>query len=204
MGLLLIEGYINVIAGVSNNTHDNILEITNLNIDEYKNDSAVILAPVGILHSKAKSYNNTVYMGGYVNTFSPISVLAGTILSNIQRQDNKISALVHKEELAKNNLLILDTQGLKVNTLNNFENFSIIIPKGLNSTILSVEKNPMNLSSKGSFNFFFKDNNKTPKGRYKLIESQKGFLDEDNKALNQEELIKILKKIHSIIKKSML
>ncbi|WP_251825130.1 hypothetical protein [Campylobacter jejuni] len=50
----------------------------------------------------------------------------------------------------------------------------------------------MNLSSKGSFNFFFKDNNKTPKGRYKLIESQKGFLDEDNKALNQEELIKIL------------
>ncbi|HFZ5204518.1 TPA: hypothetical protein ACIK0Q_001625 [Campylobacter jejuni] len=185
-------GYINVIVGVSNNTHDNILEITNLDIDEYKNDSAVILAPAGILNSKAKSYNNTVYMGGYVNTFSPISVLAGTILSNIQRQDNKISALVHKEELAKNNLLILDTQGLKVNTLNNFENFSIIIPKGLNSTILSVEKNPMNLSSKGSFNFFFKDNNKTPKGRYKLIESQKGFLDEDNKALNQEELIKIL------------
>ncbi|EAI8832627.1 hypothetical protein B1906_04520 [Campylobacter coli] len=185
-------GYVNAIAGVSNNTHDNILEITDLNIDEYKNDSAVILAPAGILNSKSKSYNNTVYIGGYVNTFEPISVLAGTILSNIQRQENKISALVHKKELAKNNLLILDTQGLKVKTLNNFENFSIILPKDLKSTVLSIEKNPINLPSKGSFKLFVKDDNALSKGKYKLIESQKGFLNENNKYLNQEELVKTL------------
>lgn len=188
-------GYVSTIAGVSNNTHDNILEITNLNIDEYKNDSAIILASAGILNNKSKSYNNTVYMGGYVNTFNPINVLAGTILSNIQRQDNKISALVHKKELAKNNLLILDTQGLKVKTLNNFENFSLILPKNLTSTVLSVEKNPMNLPFKGSFKLFTKDNNKLLKGRYKLIESQKGFLNENNEYLNQKELIITLNKM---------
>ncbi|HEH4528673.1 TPA: hypothetical protein SG302_001310 [Campylobacter jejuni] len=50
-----------MIAGVSANSHDNIIEFVNLNIDEYKNQDAIFLAPSGISDiSNFKSYNNTL------------------------------------------------------------------------------------------------------------------------------------------------
>lgn len=41
------QGYAELIAGVSANSHDNIMEFVNLNIDEYKNQDAIFLAPSG-------------------------------------------------------------------------------------------------------------------------------------------------------------
>lgn len=41
------QGYVGLIAGVSANSHDNIMELVNLNIDEYKNQDAIFLAPSG-------------------------------------------------------------------------------------------------------------------------------------------------------------
>ncbi len=41
------QGYVGLIAGVSANSHDNIMELVNLNIDEYKNQDAISLAPSG-------------------------------------------------------------------------------------------------------------------------------------------------------------
>lgn len=41
------QSYVGLIAGVSANSHDNIMELVNLNIDEYKNQDAIFLAPSG-------------------------------------------------------------------------------------------------------------------------------------------------------------
>ncbi len=51
---------------MSANSHDNIMEFVNLNIDEYKNQDAIFLAPSG-RYFKFKSYNNTLYLGGELN-----------------------------------------------------------------------------------------------------------------------------------------
>lgn len=56
------EGILSIIAGLSNNGHDNTLIINNLNLDEYKNNNSVFIAPSAITGlSEAKSYNNTLY-----------------------------------------------------------------------------------------------------------------------------------------------
>ncbi len=64
------EGILSIIAGLSNNGHDNTLIINNLNLDEYKNNNSVFIAPSAITGlSEAKSYNNTLYIGGNLNIF---------------------------------------------------------------------------------------------------------------------------------------
>lgn len=56
------EGILSIIAGLSNNGHDNTLIINNLNLDEYKNNNSIFIAPSAITGlSEAKSYNNTLY-----------------------------------------------------------------------------------------------------------------------------------------------
>lgn len=56
------EGILSIIAELSNNGHDNTLIINNLNLDEYKNNNSVFIAPSAITGlSEAKSYNNTLY-----------------------------------------------------------------------------------------------------------------------------------------------
>ncbi|EIP9886241.1 hypothetical protein LUG10_001901, partial [Campylobacter jejuni] len=42
------EGILSIIAGLSNNGHDNTLIINNLNLDEYKNNNSVFIAPSAI------------------------------------------------------------------------------------------------------------------------------------------------------------
>lgn len=55
------EGILSIIAELSNNGHDNTLIINNLNLDEYKNNNSVFIAPSAITGlSEAKSYNNTL------------------------------------------------------------------------------------------------------------------------------------------------
>ncbi len=46
------EGILSIIAGLSNNGHDNTLIINNLNLDEYKNNNSVFIAPSDISLSK--------------------------------------------------------------------------------------------------------------------------------------------------------
>lgn len=46
------EGILSIIAGLSNNGYDNTLIINNLNLDEYKNNNSVFIAPSDISLSK--------------------------------------------------------------------------------------------------------------------------------------------------------
>ncbi|MCV3431951.1 hypothetical protein L8W59_08410, partial [Campylobacter lari] len=63
------EGIAIISAGVAKNTHDNYTHINNLNIDEYKNNSTIIIAASGVYSENDKSYNNTLYLSGNTNIF---------------------------------------------------------------------------------------------------------------------------------------
>lgn len=78
-----------MIAGVSANSHDNIMELVNLNIDEYKNQDAIFLAPSGISDiSNFKSYNNTLYLGGELNFFKGVNIdlLSGSVFHEVNKK----------------------------------------------------------------------------------------------------------------------
>ncbi|MCR8683924.1 hypothetical protein CAMP5082_08365, partial [Campylobacter sp. LMG 17559] len=50
------EGIAIISAGVAKNTHDNYTHINNLNIDEYKDGSTIIIAASGVYSENDKSY----------------------------------------------------------------------------------------------------------------------------------------------------
>lgn len=122
------QGYVGLIAGVSANSHDNIMEFVNLNIDEYKNQDAIFLAPSGTSDiSNFKSYNNTLYLGGELNFFKDVNIdlLSGSVFHEVNKKGKIITQILpHQEDFSKNNRLIIDTQDVKSEVVNNFENFT--------------------------------------------------------------------------------
>ncbi|EEU7984517.1 hypothetical protein HDM96_000225, partial [Campylobacter jejuni] len=100
--------------------------------------------------------------------------------------------LPHQEDFSKNNRLIIDTQDVKSEVVNNFENFTFILSNKIKNPILTIEK-LINLPSNGSMEILTK--NKPTKGKYILIQSDVGIYDGDNRLLNQQELENLLEKM---------
>lgn len=145
------EGILSIIAGLSNNAHDNTLIINNLNLDKYKNNNSVFIAPSAITGlSEAKSYNNT-YIGGNLNIFKNtfIDILAGAL---VYYKDNySASNAVDPSDisLSKNNRLILNTK-VEARIINNFEHYYLIVSNKINTTpLLKSYDAPINISSEG-------------------------------------------------------
>lgn len=145
------EGILSIIAGLSNNAHDNTLIINNLNLDKYKNNNSVFIAPSAITGlSEAKSYNNT-YIGGNLNIFKNtfIDILAGSL---VYYKDNySASNAVDPSDisLSKNNRLILNTK-VEARIINNFEHYYLIVSNKINTTpLLKSYDAPINISSEG-------------------------------------------------------
>lgn len=132
------EGILSIIAGLSNNAHDNTLIINNLNLDEYKNNNSIFIAPSAITGlSEAKSYNNTLYIGGNLNIFKNtfIDILAGALV--YYEDSNSASNAVAPSDisLSKNNRLILNTK-VEARIINNFEHYYLIASNKINTTPL--------------------------------------------------------------------
>ncbi len=64
--------------------------------------------------------------------------------------------------------MIIDTQDVKSEVVNNFENFTFILPNKIKNPILTIEK-LINLPANGSMEILTK--NKPTKGKYILIQS---------------------------------
>lgn len=144
------EGILSIIAGLSNNGHDNTLIINNLNLDEYKNNNSIFIAPSAITGlSEAKSYNNTLYIGGNLNIFKNtfIDILAGAL---VHYEDNysASNALAPSDiSLSKNNRLILNTK-VEARIISNFEHYYLIVSNKINTTpLLKSYDAPINISS---------------------------------------------------------
>ncbi|WP_257402391.1 hypothetical protein CLC19175_01566 [Campylobacter lari subsp. concheus] len=181
------EGSVIIVAGISKNTHDNYIHINNLNIDEYKNREAIFIAPSATYNINDKSYNNTLYLSGDTNIFknTNIDVLAGNILSLKNENSFSYKALDHKNNT--NNHLILNTN-IKANMVNNFDHYSFILKDNVKTYLSTKEK--INISKESSINIY--TNNNVKNKSFILMQSEKGFVDENNKHLNQEDLQSLL------------
>ncbi|HHI9589932.1 TPA: hypothetical protein ACQCWP_001255 [Campylobacter lari] len=145
------EGEIVISAGIAKNTHDNYTHINNLNIDEYKNNSTIIIAASGVYSKNDKSYNNTLYISGDTNIFNntDIEVLAGSFLQTKEDNNFVSKALMHKN--GTNNHLVLNTS-IKANTINNFDHFSFILKDSAKAYLSTKEV--INLSKDSSINIY--------------------------------------------------
>lgn len=146
------EGILSIIAGLSNNAHDDTLIINNLNLDEYKNNNSIFIAPSAITGlSEAKSYNNTLYIGGNLNIFKNtfIDILAGALV-HYEDSNNASNAVAPSDiSLSKNNRLILNTK-VEARIINNFEHYYLIVSNKINTTpLLKSYDAPINISSEG-------------------------------------------------------
>ncbi|EGK8127410.1 hypothetical protein IO380_000648 [Campylobacter lari] len=184
------EGEIIISAGIAKNTHDNYTHINNLNIDEYKNNSTIIIAASGVYSENDKSYNNTLYLSGNTNIFNNtnIDVLAGSFLQT--KKDNNFVSKVLTHKNGTNNHLVLNTN-IKANTINNFDHYSFIL-KDDTKAYLSA-KEVINLSKDSSINVY--TNNNVKNKSFILMQSEKGFVDTNNKHLNQKDLQSLLETI---------
>lgn len=190
------EGILSIIAGLSNNAHDNTLIINNLNLDEYKNNNSIFIAPSAITGlSEAKSYNNTLYIGGNLNIFKNtfIDILAGALVH--YEDSNSASNAVAPSDisLSKNNRLILNTK-VEARIINNFEHYYLIVSNKINTTpLLKSYDAPINISSEGVLALY------TLKEQYPylkiILQSEQGFIDENSNTLNQEELQSFIEKM---------
>ncbi|EAJ2168727.1 hypothetical protein CRT16_07620, partial [Campylobacter jejuni] len=144
------EGILSIIAGLSNNAHDNTLIINNLNLDEYKNNNSIFIAPSAITGlSEAKSYNNTLYIGGNLNIFKNtfIDILAGALVHYEDNYSASNAAAPSDISLSKNNRLILNTK-VEARIINNFEHYYLIVSNKINTTpLLKSYDAPINISS---------------------------------------------------------
>ncbi|EAL9772844.1 hypothetical protein D0772_07735, partial [Campylobacter lari] len=184
------EGEIVISAGIAKNTHDNYTHINNLNIDEYKNNKAIFISASGVYSENDKSYNNTLYLSGNTNIFNNtnIEVLAGSFLQTKEDNNFVSKALMHKS--GTNNHLVLNTS-IKANTINNFDHYSFIL-KDDTKAYLSA-KEAINLSKDSSINVYTSNNVKNKS--IILMQSEKGFVDANNKHLNQKDLQSLLETI---------
>ncbi|MCV3387245.1 hypothetical protein L8U00_01905 [Campylobacter sp. IFREMER_LSEM_CL2256] len=201
------EGYLHLIGGVSKNTHHNIVEIFNINIDEYKNKNAVFIAASAVFKDKdkeSKSYNNTLYLGGNFFTYENDSMncISGTILHEHAEKKVYNHIAPHLENLSKNNHLILDVAYVGTEMVNNFEDFTFVISKNTQAdqAMLHISNEPLNLTLSGIFKVLVKDNLALKNKTFKLIQSDKGFVDEDGKSLSEYRLNKYLSKMSSNVK----
>lgn len=192
------EGKLSIIAGLSNNTHDNTLIINNINLDEYKNQDSIFIAPSAITGiNESKSYNNTLYIGGNINIFKDtiIDILSGTMVhyeDNINANDGIAPSAI---ELSKNNRIVLNTK-LEARSINNFEHYHFILSHEINSNtpFLKSYNVPINLSSDGIFALY------TSKEQYSelknkefiILKSEQGFTNEQSNTLNKTELLKLI------------
>ncbi|MCW1360348.1 hypothetical protein OLQ22_04120 [Campylobacter jejuni] len=185
------EGNINIIAGLSKNSHHNTLSIKNLNIDEYKNDNAIFIAPSALnLQNNAKSYDNTLYLGGEFNTFENtlVDAISGALMYSEDALKVKLNIAPSLQEFSKNNRLILDTNA-KAKMVNNFEHFTFIISDMtmFDSALLDARDLAINLSRQGILQLFAKDGFKVKKGeKITLIHSNHGFVDENGNFIDSE------------------
>ncbi len=194
------EGILSIIAGLSNNAHDNTLIINNLNLDEYKNNNSIFIAPSAITGlSEAKSYNNTLYIGGNLNIFKNtfIDILAGALVH--YEDSNSASNAVAPSDisLSKNNRLILNTK-VEARIINNFEHYYLIVSNKINTTpLLKSYDAPINISSEGVLALYtLKEQYPYLKNKEILIlQSEQGFIDENSNTLNQEELQSFIEKM---------
>ncbi|EAK9888849.1 hypothetical protein AAH48_01465 [Campylobacter lari] len=184
------EGEIIISAGIAKNTHDNYTHINNLNIDEYKNNKAIFISASGVYSENDKSYNNTLYLSGNTNIFNNtnIEVLAGSFLQT--KKDNNFVSKVLTHKNGTNNHLVLNTN-IKANTINNFDHYSFIL-KDDTKAYLSA-KEVINLSKDSSINVY--TNNNVKNKSFILMQSEKGFVDANNKHLNQKDLQSLLETI---------
>ncbi|WP_139453733.1 hypothetical protein [Campylobacter armoricus] len=200
------EGYLHIISGVSKNTHNNIMEIFNINIDEYKNKNSVFIASSAVFkgqENESKSYNNILYLGGNFLTYENDSMdcISGAILH--EHAGKKVYNYIapHLPNLSKNHL-ILDVTNVGSKVVNNFEDFTFVISKDIKpkQAILHISEEPLNLSLSGILKVLLKDNFVSKNQTFKLIHSDKGFVDEDGKILNEYRLNKYLSKMSSNVK----
>ncbi|HEC1769185.1 hypothetical protein L8W40_07955 [Campylobacter sp. IFREMER_LSEM_CL1846] len=184
------EGEIIISAGIAKNTHDNYTHINNLNIDEYKNNSTIIIAASGVYSENDKSYNNTLYLSGNTNIFNNtnIEVLAGSFLQT--KKDNNFVSKVLTHKNGTNNHLVLNTN-IKANTINNFDHYSFILKDDTKAYLNAKEA--IHLSKDSSINVY--TNNNVKNKSFILMQSEKGFVDANNKHLNQKDLQSLLETI---------
>ncbi|HEC1748424.1 TPA: hypothetical protein R1707_001153, partial [Campylobacter lari] len=166
------EGEIIISAGIAKNTHDNYTHINNLNIDEYKNNSTIIIAASGVYSENDKSYNNTLYLSGNTNIFNNtnIEVLAGSFLQT--KKDNNFVSKVLTHKNGTNNHLVLNTN-IKANTINNFDHYSFILKDDTKAYLNAKEA--IHLSKDSSINVY--TNNNVKNKSFILMQSEKGFVD---------------------------
>ncbi|EGK7562709.1 hypothetical protein IO476_001784, partial [Campylobacter coli] len=167
--------------------HNNYIHINNLNIDEYKNKEAIFIAPSALNDTNGKSHNNTLYISGNTNISSNtlIDVLAGSFLQTMKDNSFISKALSHKS--GTNNHLVLNTS-IKANLVNYFDHYSFIL-KDNTKTYLST-KEAISLSKDSSINVYTNTNLKN--NSFILMQSEKGFVDENNQQLNQKDLQDLL------------
>ncbi|WP_139471213.1 hypothetical protein [Campylobacter armoricus] len=182
------EGTAVISAGIAKNTHDNYTHIANLNIDEYKNNDAIFIGASAIYHQDDKSYDNTLYLSGNTNIFNNtyIDVLAGSFI-HTQDDNNKFysKALTHKS--GTNNHLYLNTN-IKAKLVNYFDHYSFILKDNTKNYLNTKEA--IHLSEKTSINVY--TSNTLKNKSFILMQSEKGFVDENNKHLNQKDLQSLL------------
>lgn len=184
------EGDLLISAGIAKNTHDNYTHIANLNIDEYKNNSAIFIAASGVYSQDGKSYNNSLYLSGTTNIYKNTNInVTGSFLRE-KTNDNFVSkALAHKS--GTNNHLILNTN-INAKLVNYFDHYSFILKDNTKSYLNTKEA--INLSEKTSINVYI--NNTLKNKSFILMQSEKGFVDENDKSLDKKDLQKLLNQIH--------
>lgn len=127
-----------------------------------------------------------------------IDLLSGSVFHEVNKKGKIITQILpHQEDFSKNNRLIIDTQDVKSEVVNNFENFTFILPNKIKNPILTIEK-LINLPANESMEILTK--NKPTKGKYILIQSDVGIYDGDNGLLNQQELENLLENVGGKIK----
>ncbi|QKF58100.1 hypothetical protein [Campylobacter ornithocola] len=181
------EGRVLISAGIAKNTHDNYIHIANLNIDEYKNNEAIIISASGVYSENDKSYNNTLYLSGNTNIFNntKIDILAGSFLQT--QTDNGFTPKAIKHKNNTNNHLYLNTN-ISAKLVNNFDHYSFILKDDTKNYLSANEA--INLSEKTSINVY--TNNNIKNKSFILMQSEKGFINEDNKQLDQKDLQSLL------------
>lgn len=131
-----------------------------------------------------------MYLSGSTNIFknTNIEVLAGNILSLKNENSFAYKALNHKDNT--NNHLVLNTN-IKANTVNNFDHYSFFLKNDTQVYLRAQEA--INIGEQSSINIYA--DNSVKNKSFILMQSEKGFVDENNKHLDQKDLQSLLEDI---------
>lgn len=202
----LDQGMLKIFGGVGEKTHNNILSLKNIILDKFnKDERSVFIAASAVPYGEtknAKSYNNTLYIGGNFETYqgSYIDVLSGAAYYTINEDTySKSSFAPSMANLTKGNHLILDISYMDSRVVNNFEDYSFIISSMTDKTepLLRAFDLPINLSNEAKFNLLVSDIDLFKGEKLIAIESKNGFADiNGNIITNKDELDDLLEKIN--------